>query len=175
MKHLFFPVLLIISLSSYAQSPREGYFNKTKLSIPLRLSTTPEYQSGFFDKSGHGTEITNINGWHFNQKLAIGLGISVTSYVGPTISTYPVFGNLNYYFKDSPSSPYVYGNAGYGLVFKKNYEGGAMLEIGSGLNLKLGKKSRLTPEVGYKFQKINASSNHDISISSLNIGLGLMF
>ncbi|TAH01450.1 MAG: hypothetical protein EAZ15_07305 [Sphingobacteriales bacterium] len=175
-----FTIILLLTITcalSYAQnSPHEGFFNKTKLGVLLRLKTEPVGNSQL-SKLGNGTEITTINGLHINSKWAIGLGISANSYINPTLTLYPVFANVHYYFKDEIKTPFLFGNIGYNMLFDSSYKGGLMYETGLGYNLKLGRKTALTPEISYKYQdyRISDSSNQKLSLQSFSLGIGILF
>lgn len=170
MKYQLVVVFLLISIFSNAQPMRSGYFNKTKIGVPFRLETSPSVS-----QKGHGLELHNINGWHVTSKLSAGIGVSSIGYVNPTISTYPIYGNAVYHFKESSKTLFVYGNAGYGIVFKNPFDGGLFLEVGTGINIKLGKRNNIVPELGYRFQKIGSISSEDFSLQSLSFGVGILF
>ncbi len=168
---IFVTVFFIKSI--YAQEPslRQGYFNKTKIAIAIRTNTSPSNK-----KEGNGTEITTINGFHLNNKLSLGLGISATSYINPTVSTYPVFANVHYYIKDTRKTPFIFGNLGYNIPPSNSYKGGVLMEVGGGYNLKLGKKIALTPELSYKYQDFKfKASDGKLALSSISMGIGLLF
>ncbi|MRX45804.1 hypothetical protein [Pedobacter puniceum] len=169
--------LLLLSgatLTNAQDLSRKGFFNKTKLGVAIRTNTTPPY-SGVFGDEGNGTEITTINGWHLNQHISLGLGISASTYINPTLSSYPIFVNTHYYFKESFKTPYTFANLGYGITSNR-YNGGLLYEIGAGYNLKLGKKTALTPEISYKYQDFRyKTSDSKIALSSIALGIGILF
>lgn len=172
--YLILPLLLLFTTLINAQDlSRKGFFNKTKLGVAIRMNTSPSY-SGIGDE-GNGTEITTINGWHLNQHVSLGLGISASTYINPTLSSYPVFANAHYYFKESFKAPYTFANLGYGITSNR-YNGGLLYEIGAGYNLKLGKKTALTPEISYKYQDFRyKTSDGKIALSSIALGIGMLF
>ena len=170
---LFF--MLFFSIASYGQeNERQGYFNKTKVGVLIRLNSSPSLL-----KEGNGTEISTVNGWHINNKWSLGLGIAATSYINPTITSYPVFGSVHYYFKNQIRTPFVFTNLGYNALFSNENRGGILFDLGIGYNLRLGKKWALTPELGYKYQDYNrrliGSDNSKVSLSSLSAGIGILF
>jgi hypothetical protein len=171
---LILSLFLLFTVTINAQDlPRKGFFNKTKLGLAIRMNTSPSY-SGIEDE-GNGTEITTINGWHLNQHISLGLGISASTYINPTLSSYPVFANAHYYFKESFKTPYTFANLGYGITSNR-YNGGLLYEIGAGYNLKLGKKTALTPEISYKYQDFRyKTSDGKIALSSITLGIGILF
>jgi hypothetical protein len=129
--YLILPLLLLFTTLNNAQDlSRKGFFNKTKLGVAIRTNTTPPY-SGIFGDEGNGTEITTINGWHLNQHVSLGLGISASTYINPTLSSYPIFVNAHYYFKESFKTPYTFANLGYSITSNR-YNGGLLYEIGAG-------------------------------------------
>ncbi|KHJ38458.1 hypothetical protein PBAC_12480 [Pedobacter glucosidilyticus] len=168
-------IAIVITSNINAQDlSRKGFFNKTKLGVAIRTNTTPPY-SGVFGDEGNGTEITTINGWHLNQHVSLGLGISASTYINPTLSSYPVFANAHYYFKERFKTPYTFANLGYGITSNR-YDGGLLYEIGAGYNLKLGKKTALTPEISYKYQDFRYKTSDDkIALSSIALGIGILF
>ena len=168
--------LIAIAISSNINAQdlsRKGFFNKTKLGVAIRMNTSPSY-SGIGDE-GNGTEITTINGWHINKHVSLGLGLSASTYINPTLTSYPVFANAHYYFKESVKTPYTFTNLGYGITSNR-YNGGLLYEIGAGYNLKLGKKTALTPEISYKYQDFRyKTSDGKIALSSIALGIGILF
>jgi len=160
----------------FSQTIKEGYFNRTKLGVLPGL--TNEEGSAFKQR---GTEISNINGWYLNPKLAIGLGLGIAAYVNPTITTIPVYGSINYALANKRSTPYFYGNLGYSFTTTRYTNGGLLSEIGTGWQFGLGRKSQFGPEIGYRYQKYNyefidgSDGNIGGHLNSLSIGIVFTF
>lgn len=173
-------IIILLTFScgfSHAQNTsRHGFFNKTKLGALIRTKTEPTGTTNF-SKMGNGTEITTINGYFINSTWAVGLGISANSYVNPTLSMYPVFANIHYYFKDQAKTPFAFANMGYNIFFDDFYKGGILYEVGLGYHLKLGKKTILTPEIAYKYQDYNMknASTKKSNLQSISLGVGILF
>lgn len=179
MKRYITLLLTITCFLGYSQDfTRKGFFNKTKIGILIRTKTNPEpISTSQLNKSGNGTEISTINGWYINPKLAIGLGIGVTSYINPTVSFYPVFTNIHYYFLNQIKTPFVFTNIGYNIEFDSFLKGGLLYEAGLGYNLKIGKKIALTPEIAYKTQNYREIffTDEKASLQSFSLGIGILF
>ena len=166
---VFFPSLL------FSQNINKGYFNRTKLAL---LPGVGDNGSAFHQS---GTEISNVNGWYVNSRLALGIGVGIVPYVNPTITTIPVFGNVNYSLRDKKSTPYLFGNLGYSFLTNSHTSGGLLAEIGTGWQFKLGRKSFIGPEIGYRHQKyrIQYYDGPDGSVgdqlNALSIGVTIRF
>lgn len=177
---LFVIILLTITCAlGYSQEiTRKGFFNKTKVALLVRLKTEPELNTtSQFNKMRNGTEITTINGWYINSKFGVGLGVSSTSYVNPTLTFYPVFANFHYYFIDKVKTPFIFGNVGYNIEFKEFYKGGLLYEAGLGYNFKLSKNTALTTDFAYKYQDFGFEffTDQKASLQSLSLGIGFLF
>lgn len=178
-KTILMSLLLLSCLTTFGQeSDRQGYFNITKVGFLFRLNESPA-QTGL-SRYGNGTEISTINGWNLNSQLAAGIGIGISTYINPTITTFPVYADVRYYFKDTRKTPYLFSNIGYGIITKDNRDGDFLFEAGAGWSLRLGKKMNLTPEIGYRHQEYNirfdgSSDKIDAEINSISVGIGIHF
>ena len=177
-KTIILSLFLIINLNLIAQEiNREGYFNISKLGILVRMNETPATTG--LSSNGNGTEISTLNGWNFNSHLAAGIGVGISTYVNPTITTIPVYADIRYYLKETRKTPYVFSNLGYGIVITDNREGDILFEAGAGWLLRLGKKTSLTPEIAYRHQEykilFNATDKIEAEVNSISVGIGINF
>ena len=145
----FFIFFVTFSLNVVAQDTRSGYFNNTKVGFMSVLSE--EYGGGF---------ISTVNGWHFTENLATGIGLAVQGYRDAPIF-YPIYAQATYFIKREVSSPYAYGNVGYSLTFEELYRGSISYELGLGWQFKVGGIT-MGPEIGYRRERWQARTGNAI-------------
>ena len=70
-----------------AQSLLNGYFNRTKIGLQpgIRYGDRP---SGFQQR---GSLMSTINGYHLSSNIALGIGVGLSQYQNPDVTTIPVF------------------------------------------------------------------------------------
>lgn len=178
MKNIFLLliVLLIVNPCFSQDDLREGYFNKTKLGFLLRLDEKPEGRG--LSKNGSGTEMSTINGLYLNESVSMGIGIGISTYVNPTITSIPLYADFQYFLLKRKKTPFLYADLGHSFLSKKNYQGGMIFNAGLGYNLKLARHLRISPELGYRLQKYSITSGNskiDASVSSLAVGVSVSF
>jgi hypothetical protein len=134
--------------SSFAQSPKRAYFNKSKLGILPGLKGT---STNSFNSQG-GTQLATVHGVYLIEQLALGIGIGTSSYTNPYISSTPLYVNADYYLLKKKSTPYIYGDLGANFVYTEPLKGGVFSEAGLGWRFKTGKKNGyMGPEIGYRY------------------------
>lgn len=178
MKYIYTFLLLLFFLNDTAAQNRArvGYFNKTKLGFLVRAEEKPE-QTGF-SRNGNGTEISTINGFYVSDKVGLGIGLGISSYVNPTLTSIPLYADFHYYFGSQAKSPFLFLDCGYSFFTKKNFDGGLIINSGVGYSMKLSGKTRINPELGFRKQNygITAGSyNIDASITSVSMGVSVLF
>ncbi len=159
-----------------------GFYNATMLGS-LNTRSGNEYKMGL---SFH-----NVSGFQFSRWLGIGLGVGIETYgTDDDEVIYPVFAEFRGYFNKKIKAPYYTLSAGYGFMTTNKKEfitearGGWMLHPAIGLRFNAKKRSNLTADIGYKFQKAyfrrDFTFNGDIEIRDvlyqrLIIRVGLLF
>ena len=113
-----------------------------------------------------------------NESVSVGIGLGITTYVNPTITSIPLYADLQYFLLKKAKTAFVYVDLGHSFITKKHHSGGMMFGSGLGYNLKLARSVRISPELGYKIQKYSIKSGNseiDASVSSLSVGAAVSF
>ncbi len=165
-------VLFLCTKTGYAQDvPRNGYFFKPKIGILVRTGDNVPKRSA-------GNELALITGYYVNSRVGVGLGVGSSGYVNPTFTTFPVYADLQYFFKESRRSPFVFADAGYSFISDKHTDGGFLFNAGAGYALRMGRKSTVNPEIGFRHQgygyKIGDNKRNE-NINSVSIGVSFTF
>lgn len=156
-----------------AQNLPQGYFNRTKLGLQpgIRYGDRP---SGFQQR---GSLMSTINGYHLSSNIALGIGVGLSQYQNPDVTTIPVFANVDYYLLKKRSTPYAVGSLGYGFVTNDFLVGGLVSELGIGWRFKSGKKIHLGPELTYRYQSYGYEGykGYRERLKSIFFGFNIMF
>lgn len=170
---LLFAAIIFLSGNLLGQIPKKGYFNRTKLGFQpgVGYGSRP---SGFEQRGGL---ISTVNGYQISTQLALGLGVALSDYQNPNITTIPVSINVDYYLLKKRSTPYIYGSAGYGFMVTNNLTGGIATELGTGWRFPIGKKLHIGPEIGYRYQSYGYKgySGYRDGLKSVFIGFNIIF
>lgn len=138
-----------------------------------------------------GVSFHNVSGFQFSRWLGIGLGVGIETYgTDDDEVIYPVFAEFRGYLNKKIKAPYYTLGAGYGFMATNEREfitearGGWMLHPAIGMRFSAKKRTNLTADIGYKFQKayfrrdFNFSGDieiRDILYQRLIIRVGLLF
>lgn len=138
-----------------------------------------------------GLSFHNVSGFQFSRWLGIGLGLGVETYgTDDDEVIYPVFAEFRGYLSKKIKAPYYSFGAGYGFMTTNEKEfitearGGWMLHPAIGIRFSAKKRTNLTADIGYKFQKayfrrdFNFTGDieiRDVLYQRLVIRVGLLF
>lgn len=152
-----------------------GYYNLTELTYAFGL----ENISTAFSHNHFG--ITTVNGWRFENGLAIGGGVGYLKYnTGDENSGWmlPVYGDLRYFIGQQKNKFFVMADGGLLVNFDDFSENGRyFLNPGLGIIIPLSKSTHLSFSAGlytqydYNFPKKDAGYRD----SFINMKLGLLF
>ena len=107
--------------------------------------------------------IHTVNGYHFNPRLGVGLGVGMDNY-GP-LRTLPVYASVRGALLKRKVSPYYFANAGAspawgretdGFITDFKAKGGWMVHLGAGYQINLN-RSALLLHAGFKSQQTRVS------------------
>ena len=165
-------------------TPRKrGYFNAT--SIALMFGRPND-----FDGPQAYPSIQTVNGFRFNQYLALGLGVGYNLH--DFIGAMPVFLSARGTISDKKTSPYYHMDIGYGHAWEESslvtnwnssVEGGLYLNPGAGLQVNFHRLALLLG-LSYQIQKvtIRAEPNEWVPLDKterefrrVNFSVGVMF
>lgn len=148
---------------------QSGYYNATQVGIALG-KTDIEWQQDPLNAT-----LRTINGYQFNPRLAVGLGVGLDWY--PEYRTYPIFVDVRGdVLPASKVTPIYYANVGYAAgslssqqwgMSDYKFKGGTMAMVGTGVKAHLGNIAWVF-DVGYKFQQIKDSYNETWSGNTHN-------
>ncbi len=204
MNKLFSYAILLVFLSSTnllvnAQSDSEinsnyiskGFFNNTDIGLLLGSSQNTQKSPLSF---------LSVTGYHFNPKLAVGLGVGLDllneSYI-------PLVADIRYYFRNTNFSPFIFFQGGYHIpvedrvsyqtydrfnglwiipdfsIEKINSKGGLIINPGFGLRKMFGSNFGLTFAVSYRYHRLKYEATEDnkleIEYNRLNLRVGIIF
>lgn len=114
--------------SGTAHYKTSGYFNHTGMDmLPSQDGTTVRFQM--------------VNGYQFQPKFSLGLGIAFVPYNDP-LGLIPVFVDGRYKFREANTTPFIFGRIGYSFSILsdedtpwsiENHRGGLVLNPGMGI------------------------------------------
>ncbi|MBY0245357.1 MAG: porin family protein [Sphingobacteriaceae bacterium] len=173
--HILITIFLLSSSLVFAQKINEGTFSKIKIGALSRINKSDNNTIG--DEGGN--EISYIHNYFINPHFSVGVGAGIIGYLNPTVSTVPIFANATYHVFKEGSSPYLYSNLGYSIWLAENQNGSVFTELGLGLKFKVGKKLKIAPELGYRYQRFEYDFGElgklSDYLSSLSIGVSFYF
>lgn len=153
-----------------------GYVNYTGLDILPGQNTT-------------SVRFRMVNGYQFNPRLSVGVGIGYTSYNDP-LNLIPLFLDIKYKFLKANATPFVSFKSGYSFSTWSNedtqvdaHRGGFMINPGIGLQFETNKGFGWYFTAGYNtdhsyFEQERRNGRiieNDISYRRLLLGFGLSF
>lgn len=107
--------------------------------------------------------IHTVNGYHFNPRLGVGLGVGMDRY--SIVSTLPIYASVRGVLLKRKVSPYYFANVGAGPAWGSDHNefttdfrarGGIMMQLGLGYQVNL-RRSALLFHVGVKSQRVDLS------------------
>lgn len=150
------------------QLKERGYFNNTSIGFLYGLDTK--------GKPNTSMSIQMVNGYRFNQRFQLGIGIGMESILKNAY--FPLFLEGRYYFKKSSFSPFLGWFGGYNFYdfydgddkrAQKGYwnreqgqnkrDGGVMSGVQIGVRNYASKNLGFTVSVGYRFQKLTGKKD----------------
>jgi len=208
MKKIVFVIISAFLMpAAFSQDKKtEGYFNTTQIGMLMGNRKMSERSNRYAadNKLQFNPSLTMTNGYMFNEKVAIGIGVGYEIF---DHNHFPVFVDIRRTMCDSKTLPFFALKMGYaiGNLKKKHYDelyldyggyyndvyfkycGGFMLHPEMGVKIPISENADLLFTVAYRYQKIKSKvtqndrpgwdnvSEHKESVNRMSFGVAIMF
>ncbi|MBK6483486.1 MAG: hypothetical protein IPG01_10215 [Chitinophagaceae bacterium] len=167
----------------------KGYFNISQMGLLPGSSSNYDYY-WYYSAPSVGFTVQSIHGYRFNPHFLAGAGLAL-DIIDNSIGQ--LFLDGRYEILDKKTTPFIYGDFGYGVPLNKKYEdesisisykGGITAGGGVGMRMNFRNEGAFIMEVGYKMEKYSQHYDYQVwgeditnkfTFNRLAIRMGLAF